>query len=168
VGQREASLFRAVNGLPDGLYRPAWTIMQCGALGAVVVAAGAARAAGDRELAWRLAASGLGTWALAKLVKRKVRRPRPASLLVGTRTRGPEASGLGYLSGHAGVATALCASALGRLPPPGRGLAMAVVPVVGLSRVYVGAHLPLDIVGGASLGLTVEAAVALAQRHCDR
>jgi membrane-associated phospholipid phosphatase len=33
---------------------------------------------------------------------------------------------------------------------------------VGLTRVYVGAHLPLDIVGGAALGLAVEALVSLA------
>jgi undecaprenyl-diphosphatase len=38
-----------------------------------------------------------------------------------------------------------------------------VVPVVGLTRVYVGAHLPLDVAGGAALGLAVEAAVRLAQ-----
>jgi membrane-associated phospholipid phosphatase len=32
---------------------------------------------------------------------------------------------------------------------------------VGLSRVYAGAHLPLDIAGGAALGLAVEAAAAM-------
>jgi membrane-associated phospholipid phosphatase len=34
---------------------------------------------------------------------------------------------------------------------------------VGLTRVYVGAHLPLDIAGGAALGLAVEALVSLAK-----
>lgn len=164
VGQREARLFMAINNLPDALYAPAWTIMQCGAVGAVGVAAGAAYAAGDHKLAWRLTAAGVGTWALAKLVKQEIRRPRPASLLTGTRTRGQEASGLGYLSGHAGVATALCAASFPRLTTTARAAALGIVPVVGLSRVYVGAHLPLDIVGGASLGLAVEAAVVLVQR----
>jgi len=28
--------------------------------------------------------------------------------------------------------------------------------MVGLTRVYVGAHLPLDVAGGAALGLAVE------------
>ena len=72
-------------------------------------------------------------------------------------------AGLGYLSGHAGVAVALGAAALPRLGPAGRALALSVIPVVGLTRVYVGAHLPLDVVGGAALGLAVEAAVRLAQ-----
>jgi undecaprenyl-diphosphatase len=162
VGHREARAFRAVNGLPDSLYRPVWVVMQLGALGAVPAAATAALLAHDRELAGRLLAGGTASWALAKLVKRVVRRPRPAALISGTRTRGPEASGLGYLSGHAGVAVTLGAAALPRLGPAGRAVVAAVVPVVGLSRIYVGAHLPLDVAGGAGLGLAVEAAVALA------
>jgi membrane-associated phospholipid phosphatase len=161
VGLGEAKVFRAVNGLPDALHVPAWTIMQLGTLGAAPAAAGAAWLAGDRELAGRLLASGTGTWALSKLVKQMVRRPRPAALLASTRRRGREAAGLGYLSGHAGVAVALGAAALPRLGPAGRALAVTVVPVVGLTRVYVGAHLPLDIAGGAALGLTVEALVSL-------
>ena len=93
-----------------------------------------------------------------------VRRPRPATLVSGTRTRGREASGLGYLSGHAGVAIALGAAAFPSLGPPGRAAVAAAAPLVGLSRIYVGAHLPLDVAGGAALGLTVDAAVALV-RH---
>jgi len=50
---------------------------------------------------------GTGAWALAKLVKQAVRRPRPADLLPGIRGRGQDAAGLGYLSGHAAVAVAL-------------------------------------------------------------
>jgi len=92
-----------------------------------------------------------------------VRRPRPAALLPDTHRRGRDAAGLGYLSGHAGVAVALGAAALPRLGSAGRALTLSVVPVVGLTRVYVGAHLPLDVAGGAALGLAVEAAVRLAQ-----
>ncbi len=164
VGRRETQVFRTVNNLPDSLYLPVWPIMQLGTLGAAPAAAGAAWLAGDRRLAWRLAAGGTATWAVAKLVKRKVRRPRPPSLITGARCRGPEASGLGYLSGHAGVATALGTAAFQRLSPPGRALTLGIVPMVGLSRAYVGAHLPLDIVGGAALGLAIEGAVTLAQR----
>src|SRR5215475_5753244 len=88
VSQGEARVFRAVNGLPDALQAPAWAIMQLGTLGAVPAAAGAAWLADDRELAGLLLASGTSTWALAKLVKQVVRRPRPAALLPGTRRRG--------------------------------------------------------------------------------
>ena len=161
VGSYETGAFRAVNELPDSIYPPAWLIMQLGAFGAAPAAAGAAWLAGDRELTVRLLASGTGTWALAKVVKQAVRRPRPDALLARTRRRGRQAAGLGYLSGHAGVAAALGASALPRLGPAGRALVLVAVPVVGLTRIYAGAHLPLDIAGGAALGLAVDAAVAL-------
>ena len=161
VGPCEAAAFRAANGLPDSLYPPAWVVMQLGTLGAAPAAAGVAWLAGDRELAGRLLASGTGAWALSKAVKRIVRRPRPASLVPGTHRRGREAAGLGYLSGHAGVAVALGAAALPRLGRTGRALTLSAVPVVGLTRIYVGAHLPLDVAGGAALGVVIDAAISL-------
>jgi undecaprenyl-diphosphatase len=162
VGHGEAQAFQAVNGLPDSLYGPVWVMMQLGALGTVPAAAVAALLTHNRELAGRLLVGGTGTWALAKLVKQMVRRPRPAALVSGAHTRGRDASGLGYLSGHAGVAVALGTAALPRLSPSALVVAAAAMPIVGLSRIYVGAHLPLDVAGGAGLGLAVEAAVALA------
>jgi membrane-associated phospholipid phosphatase len=162
VGAEEARVFRAVNGLPDALYPPAWVVMQLGAFGAVPAAAAAAWRAGDGELAGRLLLGGTGAWAMAKLVKQVVRRPRPADLLPGIRGRGRDAAGLGYLSGHAAVAVALGAAALPRLGPAARALTLTAIPLVGLTRLYVGAHLPLDIAGGAALGLAADAAAGLA------
>ena len=165
VSAGEAMAFRAVNGLPDSLYPPAWAVMQLGAFGAIPAAAVAAWLADDGALARQLLASGTGAWAIAKLVKQVVRRPRPAALVPGTRGRGRDAAGLGYLSGHAGVAAALGAAALPRLGPIGRALVLTAIPAVGVTRVYVGAHLPLDIAGGAALGFTVEAAVDLVKER---
>jgi undecaprenyl-diphosphatase len=161
VGGCEAGTFRAVNGLPDALYPPAWIVMQLGSFGAVPASAAAAWRAGDGELAARLLLGGTGAWALAKLVKQAVRRPRPVTLLPGSRCRGREAAGLGYLSGHAAVAVALGVAALPRLGPAARALTLTAMPLVGLTRLYVGAHLPLDIAGGAALGLAAEAAAGL-------
>ena len=166
VGPWEARAFRAVNCLPDSLQVPAWAVMQLGTIGAVPAAAGAAWLAGDGELAGRLLANGAGTWALSKLVKQLVRRPRPATLLPGTRCRGRDAAGLGYLSGHAGVAVAMGAAVLPQVRPAGRALVLGTVLAVGLTRLYVGAHLPLDVAGGAALGLTVDAAAGLVTSRC--
>jgi membrane-associated phospholipid phosphatase len=166
VAAWEAATFRAVNGLPDALYPPAWVVMQMGAFGAVPAAAATAWRAGDGELAARLLLGGTGAWAAAKLVKRVVRRPRPVALLPGIRGRGREAAGLGYLSGHAAVAVALGAAALPRLAPAGRAVILTAMPVVGLTRLYVGAHLPLDIAGGAALGLATDAAAGLITSSC--
>jgi undecaprenyl-diphosphatase len=161
ISPAEATAFRAVNGLPDSIHLPAWAIMQLGTLGAAPTAAGLVWLAGERRPAGQLLAAGTGTWALAKLVKQVVRRPRPGALLPGIHYRGRPAAGLGYLSGHAGVAAALGAAAFPRLGRGGRALILIAVPAVGLTRIYTGAHLPLDIVGGAAFGLAVEAAVTL-------
>jgi hypothetical protein len=142
VGHCEARAFRAVNGLPGSLYGPVWVIMQLGALGAAPAAAGAALLAHDRELAGRLLAGGTGTWALSKLVKQMVRRPRPAELVSGADTRGRAASGLRYLSGHAGMAVALGTAVFQRLGPSGRAVVAAAAPIVGLSRILRGCSPP--------------------------
>ena len=161
IGPREQEAFRVVNSLPDELYAPAWTVMQLGALAAAPATAGVALLAGNRALARRLMTGGTLAWALAKVVKAVVRRGRPAALLGGVRSRGPESSGLGYLSGHAAVSTALAAAAYPYLGRRGRRLAVASASVVGVSRIYVGAHLPLDVAGGVALGLLVDGASSI-------
>jgi membrane-associated phospholipid phosphatase len=166
IGPREQEAFRLVNNLPDGLYRPVWPVMQLGALAAAPATAGVALAAGNRPLAFRLLAGGSAAWVAAKVVKRVVRRGRPVALLAGVHTRGPEATGLGYLSGHAAVAAALTGAAWPALGPRGRRAVVALASAVGISRIYVGAHLPLDVAGGAALGLLVDGAWAL--RRADR
>jgi hypothetical protein len=120
IGRREAAVFRAVNGLPDELFLPAWVVMQAGTLAAGPVAGAVAWACGRPRLAGQLALGGVGSWALSKPIKRVYRRPRPSSLIESVRTRGPEASGLGYVSGHAGVAVALGVAAFGNLSRAGR------------------------------------------------
>ena len=161
VGSWEASTFQAVNGLPDALFPPAWVVMQIGRLRCRArgrgygVARRRPRAGGSSpgRRHWRLGVVEAGQAGSAP--------PRPVALLPGTRGRGRDATGLGYLSGHAAVAVALGATALPRLGPAGRALTLTAIPLVGLTRVYVGAHLPLDIAGGAALGLAVDAAQAL-------
>ena len=168
VGPREVRAFRAVNDLPDALFSPVWVAMQGGALGAAPVAAAAGLVAGDRRLAVRLLVGGSSAWAGSKVVKRFVQRPRPVALLPATHCRGRDAAGLGYLSGHAGVVVALVSAALPHLRGRGRVLALAAVPTVGLARLYVGAHLPLDVLGGAALGVAADAGAALAVQALDR
>ena len=92
----------------------------------------------------------------------EVERGRPSSVLDEVRIRRVAALGRGYVSGHAAVVTLLVVLAwpyLGRL---GRAGAVAVAVFVCLARMYVGAHRPLDVVGGAALGLAVGGAARVA------
>ena len=56
------------------------------------------------------------------------------------------------MSGHAAVAVAIATMIAPYLGRRARWVAVAVAMGVCLSRMYVGAHLPLDVVGGAALG----------------
>jgi undecaprenyl-diphosphatase len=157
----DANLFRLVNELPDALGRPLLVAMQLGAVAAVPVAAAVALAVRRPRLARDLALSGGLAWVLAKLVKDVVGRARPVALLHGVVERTVD-TGLGYPSGHVAVAAALATAAGPWLPRPVRGATWWVVGLVALGRMYAGAHLPLDVVGGAALGWAVAAAAHLA------
>jgi membrane-associated phospholipid phosphatase len=112
--------------------------------------------------------AGAGVYLLAKQVKHFVLRGRPDSLLGDVIVRGAHPNGLGYTSGHIAVVTALAVVATPWLPRWGRRLVIAAVAAVFLARMYVGAHLPLDMVGGAALGLAIGMAVRLLLGTCAR
>lgn len=161
VGPREVAMFRAVNSLPGRLSPPVWLVMQGGAFGAVPVAAAVAQVSGRPALARHLLVTGTSAWTLAKVAKGLAQRPRPAVLLPDTRCRGQRATGLGYVSGHAAVVMSLASAAAPWLGPRARVACVGIVPAVWFARMYVGAHLPLDVAGGAALGLATDAAVTL-------
>jgi membrane-associated phospholipid phosphatase/tRNA A-37 threonylcarbamoyl transferase component Bud32 len=162
IGRVETGAFDLVNGLPGWLFAPVWGVMQLGALGAVPAVAVVALVLRRRRLALDLAVAGGLAWLAARFVKDAFDRPRPGGLLDLVVHRGPEAVGLGFVSGHTAVAVALATAASPHLPRPWRRVVWAAAAVVGLSRIYVGAHLPLDVVGGAGLGWAIGALLHLA------
>ena len=155
VSEAERQLFAAVNGLPAVLHVPVWTVMQLGSLGGVAATAGALARAGHPRTARRVGLWGTATWVGAKAVKRVVRRARPGGALGVARILGREQAGLGYPSGHAAVAATMGALVAPALPGRWRTAAWAVALAVGPARVFVGAHLPLDVAGGIAFGLGV-------------
>ena len=158
----ERHAFSAVNKLPDALSPPLTVAMQAGALAAVAVAAAIALVARRPRLAAALGASGVVTWLLVKVLKELIDRERPARLVADTIVRGDAAGGLGFPSGHAAVAAALATTLTPYLPRWARRAVWSLVVLVGVARMFVGAHLPVDVIGGLALGWVVGAAVNLA------
>jgi glycosyltransferase 2 family protein len=62
-------------------------------------------------------------------------------------------TGLGFVSGHSAVAFALATTLAPELPRGARIAPLALAAVVAGGRVYAGAHLPLDVVGGIGMGV---------------
>ena len=68
---------------------------------------------------------------------------------------GKEEGDLGFPSGHAAVSAALTAAMWPDATPGWRVACGALSAFVAFARMYVGAHLPLDVIGGAGLGVAV-------------
>ncbi|HEX2158260.1 MAG TPA: phosphatase PAP2 family protein [Actinomycetes bacterium] len=152
VGVLETDLFRLANDLPTALYPAFWVVMQAGNVLAVGVASVVVAATRRFWLAANLAITGVGVWLAARWIKDEVGRGRPAQLLDDVHIRGGQDSGLGFVSGHAAVAVAIATLIAPYLGRRARWVAVAVAAAVCVSRLYVGVHLPLDVVGGAALG----------------
>jgi undecaprenyl-diphosphatase len=106
-----------------------------------------------------LLAAGTGLALLAsQVLKRTCRRPRPTSGIGGFAALAENPDAFSFPSGHTAVAFAAAFSLAGE----GSGLGwllLALAVGIALSRVYLGAHYPLDVAAGALLGLAAGIAV---------
>ena len=100
-------------------------------------------------------------------IKAIVQRPRPFSIV-------PEADplfggtlGTSFPSGHAATAFAgaVILAVLVRRAIP---FLLTLAVLVAFSRIYVGVHYPLDVLGGAAIGTTVALALAYGLRALPR
>ncbi len=126
--------------------------MQAGTFGTVPAVAAVVLLTGRRPLAAKLAVGGTLAWVGAKAIKPYGGRARPAGVLPDVTTREGIEGDLGWISGHAAVSTTMAGILADDLPRL-RPLLAAVVLATAFGRMYVGAHLPHDTVGGAGLGL---------------
>jgi membrane-associated phospholipid phosphatase len=161
VGPIERAAFHAVNGLPDWLYSPMLLFQYLGVLAMpLVVAVGALVVR-----RWRLAAALVLVvplkLALERAVKLPVQRERPGTTVPDAVLRGVHSAGLSFVSGHA-IITFAIAGLLGLvLPRRWAVVAFVLATCNAVARVYLGAHNPLDVVGGAAVGLAIAAVLDL-------
>jgi hypothetical protein len=135
--------------------------MQLGVIGAVPLVVGLALLTRRIRLAAYAALAGGTIYLVAKLVKAFVQRGRPQTLLDNVYIFDVPDRGLGYVSGHSAVAVALATVASPFLGRRARRVAWTLAGLVCVARIYVGSHLPFDVLGGAALGWAAGALVLL-------
>lgn len=156
----EIAVFRLVNDAPNALFYVLWAPMQFGTFVAVPVTAVVAFIARRPRLATEAAVAGTAAYFLARSVKLMWVRLRPPIFVSDVHLRHVPRTGYGFVSGHAAVSASLAFVLWAFLPKRWRWVPAAVSGVVGLGRMYVGGHMPLDVLGGWGLGTAVGAVAA--------
>ena len=92
---------------------------------------------------------------VTQLLKRWADQPRPTATIPGLDVHGypKDPYGNAYPSAHTGVAVALVTAMWPWLTAPQRAVGVAVAVLVALNRLYIGAHWPVDVLGGVAVGL---------------
>jgi len=107
-----------------------------------------------RDTVWlKLAAAGLLASLMATILKNIVMSVRPVELGIGVVARFPWSVGYAFPSGHTAIATALAVIIFASVKRSHRWWALLLPVLVGLSRLYLGVHRPLDLAGGLAVGL---------------
>ncbi len=161
VGPTERAVFHAVNGLPTWLYRPMLLAQYLGVLAMPLVVALGALAFRRWRLAAALALVVPLKLALERIPKELVQRERPGTTVPDAILRGVHSGGLSFTSGHAIITFAIAGLLVLVLPRRWGVVAVVLASLNAVARVYLGAHNPLDVVGGAAIGLALAAALDL-------
>jgi undecaprenyl-diphosphatase len=163
----DESLFRFLNDVPPAvasvLTPLSHLFLPLGIVIVIVLATGyvVARNRSVMPVAAGAAAAG-AAWTLANLAKVIANRPRPYEVVAGAVLRQSPAHGTSFPSSHTAVTVAVVIALVPFLPRALAGVAIAYAVLVGWSRVYLGVHYPLDILGGAGIGIAVGGAILLA------
>jgi len=168
ISGADAALFKLING---GLGRPSLDPFM---LAATWLGTGGAQASILLSLGaiglWRRLSSAKWTalagilglvfgFAASQIGKHIWERPRPLLALFDVRIVGDALFAHSFPSGHTTTVFAV-AAACGTMAPRYRFVLYALAAAVGLSRVYVGAHYPVDVLYGALLGYSAGYAAA--------
>ncbi len=159
----QASLFHTLNNWPDVFRLPAlWITEGLGAAYPIILCVLIPLLYKRLRLAWLFLVNVGATGVVMEIAKMIAKEPRPAALLHGNlHLRANEAGLTSFPSGHEAVATAMALTLWFILPKGWRWLAVLWIAIMAVSRVYLGVHQPIDIIGGLSIGLAVVCFVRL-------
>ncbi len=164
VSGLEKSVFRAINQLPGAFYPVLWPFQQLGNLVVGPVTAIVAARFRKFRLAGALLVATVAKLGFERVVKQLVSRQRPGTSVGGhVHLRGAvSAHGESFVSGHAVLVAAIACLVVPYLSGRWKTVPWVLVGAVMVTRVYVGAHNPLDVVCGAALGLVIGGVLNLA------
>src|SRR4051795_6182667 len=153
----EESVFRAINDLPGVLYPVLWPFQQLGAVLVGPLVAVIALILRRYRLAIAALLVTVAKLLLERAVKVVVSRQRPAtSIGLDVHRRGDvSVTGEAFVSGHAWLVAALAMVIQPYLRGRWQIVPWVVVALVMITRVYVGAHNPLDVIAGGALGVAI-------------
>ncbi len=151
----EIDLFHGINGLPNVPAAVWWPMMQFGALGGAAAVTVGLLVFRRPRLALAYGVSSGLAWFATDVFKSVIDRARPADLGIDVVIRGASATGSGFPSGHSATAFAGAIVLVFVLTGWWRAVPFVLAMLVGLARIYVGAHLPLDVLGGAGVGVFI-------------
>jgi undecaprenyl-diphosphatase len=153
VGPFETALFRLFNQLPDWLEWPIEIISTLGSFGAIIAVAFIAVIRRHYVNAIKIILAGTSAYLTAYALKSLDIRPRPEQLLDNVIVRESAIGSNGFPSGHAAVATAIGIIVYQYVPRRFHKYVTLGILGVMASRLYLGVHLPWDLLGGYAVGL---------------
>lgn len=148
----EINLFTAIYSWPEFLHPLFIFITQFGSIYVLGILAILYLLKQHYHIVLRLLLSGTLAYMLAGVAKDLWGRGRPFELIPDIVSLEFIVRGPGYPSGHMAMATVLAFTLGHYLHKKYRLLLAAGALAVGLSRIYLGVHAPLDIVGGFAIG----------------
>lgn len=161
VGLLEEALFSVIYRLPDILTPLFLVVTLLGSVFAIIFIAILFILKHRSDIALRVVIASVSAYLLSRIMKDWVERVRPEFFFEWVEPR-TFASGFGFPSGHAAVSAAIGLTLALYAPRSYRRWILLAFVLVGCSRVYLGVHLPLDIVGGWLVGLICYSITSLA------
>lgn len=148
----EVNVFNFVYGWPNFLHPIFFVITQFGSIWILGTLLAVHLAKKKYSVVLRLLLAGMLAYLVSGFAKDIWGRVRPGDILENIANLDYVVRGPGFPSGHTALATAMALTMAYYLPKKYRWIAVVWIVGVGLSRVYLGIHFPMDIIGGFAIG----------------